>query len=310
MPLLNQVYRDPLLSDVSIKYQNNAFVAAQVWPTLPVTKDTNYIFKYDKSNLKKPVSTARDQYARANRVDFGLTQIPLPALREASLEIALPDVVRDEAQDPFDPMIDYTEVVTEQILIEKEAALINLLISNVITQGITFNSTTKWNAYGTSNPFGDIQTGKTAILQNTASKDANVLLMGRAVFDSLINHPAIIDRLKYTQTADQAAVAGIMAAAFGVERVVVGNSVYNGAAEGLTDNLTFLWPSSAWLLYVAPTASTRNVSAGYFLSRPDQQYVDTWVEQERKLTVIRANDYYAPYLMAAEAVYYFNGAVA
>lgn len=312
MPLLNQVYRDPILSDISIRYRNTKFIGEQVFPTLPVDKATNYVFTFDQTNLRKPVSTYRTGYARANRIDYGLTQVPIPALREASLEIGVTDDVKDMYQAPLQPMINATNTVAEQLLIEKEAAVIAALTSAQITQTTIYTSTNQWNNYlsgGTSNPLLDVQSASTSIL--TASlQTPNTMVMGRQVYDALLNHPQILDRIKYTNVATPGQVRQLLADFFQVEQVLVGESVVNTAGAGLAASLSLLWGKHAWLMYINTAPAIESITAGYTLYIPEKRYVDTWYEQERKTTIIRNNDYYTQYVMGAGCIYWFQNVVA
>lgn len=310
MPLPNQTYVDPLLTDVSIRYTNESFIATQVFPDLPVRKDIDKVFKFDKTNLRKPASTAREGFARANRIDYGLTQITTPALTEASLEIGITNAVMDNYDAPLVPMVAATNTVTEQILVEKEYLLSTFLNnSGNLTQGTTLSGNAQWSAYSTSNPFGDIQTGKTTVKQNSG-KNPNVIVFGRQVYDQLVNHPNVTDRIKYTARADIATITNALADLFGVQKVIIGESIYNSAAPGATDNVSFIWGKFCVIAYIADLPALETVSLGYHLYRPSERYVDTWYEQEIKTTIVRCNDYYTRFLMAVEAGYLIQTAVA
>ena len=310
MPLPNQTYVDPILTDVSIRYTNPSFIATQVFPELPVAKDVDKVFKFDKTNLRKPASTAREGFARANRIDYGLTQISTPALVEASLEIGITNAVMDNYDAPLVPMVAATNTVTEQLAIEKEYNLAAFLNNSAnLTQGTTLSSTTQWSNYSGSNPFGDIQTGKTTVKQNSG-RNPNMICFGRQVWDQLINHPNVTDRIKYTARADQATIANALADLFAVDKVFVGEAIYNSAAPGQTDSVGFIWGKFAVIAYVADLPALETVSLGYHLFRPSERYVDTWYEQPIKTTIVRANDYYTRFLMALEAGYLIQSAVA
>jgi len=310
MPAPNATYVQPLLTDVSIRYTNDSFIAPVVFPDLPVTKDIDKVFKFDKTNLRKPASTARDGFARANRIDYGLTQISTPPLVEASLEIGITNAVMDNYDAPLVPMVAATNTVTEQILIEKEYLLANFVFSSSnITQGTTLSGGTQWSTYASSNPFGDLQLARTTIKQNSG-KNPNTLVLGRQVWDQLVNHPNVTDRIKYTARADQATIANALGDLFGFQNVIMGEAIYNSASPGNTDVLGFIWGKYALACYIAPLPALETVSLGYHLYRPSERYVDSWYEQPIKTTIVRCNDYYTRFLMAVEAGYLITAAVA
>jgi hypothetical protein len=310
MALPNQTYVDPLLTDVSIRYTNESFIATDVFPDLPVAKDVDKVFKFDKTNLRKPSTTAREGFARAVRIDYGLSQVTTPPLVEASLEIGITNAVMDNYDAPLVPMVAATNTVTEQILVEKEYLLSQFLqnTSN-LTQNTTLSGAAQWSAYTTSNPFGDLQLARTTIKQNSG-KNPNVLVLGRQVWYQLVNHPNVTDRIKYTARADQQTIANALGDLFGFQTVIIGESIYNSAQPGLADSLGFIWGKFAVAAYIAPLPALETVSLGYHLYRPNERYVDTWYEQEIKTTIVRCNDYYTRFLMATEAGYLILGAVA
>lgn len=310
MPGLNQVYRAPLLTDAMVRYRNDNFIAEQVFPVLPVTKEQDYIFVFDKENLRAPKNSQRGLYDRAERVDYGLSQVAMPTLVERALEQPVAWKVKNQAQDPLQPEISATNNLSEKLAIEKENALATYLANTSnVTQNVTLSGTSQWSDYTNSVPFSDIQTAADTILQNSTKKP-NVAVMGRQVFSKLINHPNFVSRVQYTARADQATMANALADLLGVDRVYIGTATQNTAAEGATDSLGFIWGKHFWLMYVAPIPAIETVSAGYHLIIPEERYVDTWTEQEIKSDLIRVNDYYTRYTMAVECMYLIKNAVA
>lgn len=310
MPNLNQVYRAPLLTDAMVRYRNDNFIAEQVFPVLPVTKEQDYIFVFDKENLRAPKNSQRGLYDRAERVDYGLSQVAMPTLVERALEQPVSWKVKNQAQDPLRPEISATNNLTEKLAIEKEVALATYLAATAnVTQNTTLSGTSQWSDYVNSHPLIAVQVAADTILQNSLKK-ANVAVMGRQVYSQLINHPDVTDRIKYTARADQATIAGALADLLGVDRVYIGTAGYNTAVEGQTDSVSFIWPKIFVLMYVAPIPAIETVSAGYHLIIPEERYVDTWVEQAIKSDLIRVNDYYTRYTMAVECMYLYKNAVA
>lgn len=310
MPNLNQVYRAPLLSDAMVRYRNDNFIAEQVFPVLPVTKEQDYIFVFDKENLRAPKNSQRGLYDRAERVDYGLSQTAMPTLVERALEQPVSWKVKNQAQDPLQPEISATNNLTEKLAIEKEVALATYLANTAnVTQNTTLSGTSQWSDYTNSHPLVAIQSAADTVLQNSLKKP-NIAVMGRQVFSQLRNHPDVIDRVKYTARATQEEIANALADLFDVDKVFVGTAGQNTAVEGQTDSVSFIWGKHFWLMYVAPVPAIETVSAGYHLIIPEERYVDTWTEQQIKSDLIRVNDYYTRYTMAVECMYLYKNAVA
>ena len=97
----------------------------------------------------------------------------------------------------------------------------------------------------------------------------NRLALGANVFNALKLHPAILERVKYGgSTANPASVtANVLAQLFGVEKLVVLNSIMNKADMGAEADMQFIGDPNAFLLAYATNApSIDEPSAGYIFS--------------------------------------------
>jgi len=98
----------------------------------------------------------------------------------------------------------------QQLLIRKDRIFMGKYLTNGVwgtdvtgTAGGTPGSATPafWSDDANGDPFTDIATAQTAILQNTGF-EANTLLISFPVYQALRKHPLVIDRIKYTTRAD------------------------------------------------------------------------------------------------------------
>jgi hypothetical protein len=106
----------------------------------------------------------------------------------------------------------------------------------------------------------NVDTAKETILQNTGF-DPNTMVVGLSVFNKLKEHPAILDKIKYTERG--VVTEDLLAQVFGVERFFVAKSIINTAKKGAAANMQFNFGKSALLMYVNPEPSTEMPSAGY-----------------------------------------------
>jgi hypothetical protein len=133
------------------------------------------------------------------------------------------------------------------------------------TAGGTPGSTTPafWNDDANGDPFTDVATAQTTVLQNTGF-EVNTFLQTFPVYQALRKHPLLIDRIKYTTRADASKITPeLMAGAFDVDRVLVSKAVYNSAAEGNTASYSFISGKNALLAHVAPEPGLMIPTAGY-----------------------------------------------
>ena len=126
-----------------------------------------------------------------------------------------------------------------------------------------------WSDYTGSDPIGDIKRKSTAMQLSTAGYRPNVLAVGREVWETLSDHPDVLDRLKYGQTSGAPAMAtrDAFARLVEVDEVISLEAVLNEAIETTDaahpETNAFMAGKDALLLH-RPANAGRNIpSAGY-----------------------------------------------
>lgn len=280
-------YVNPLLTNISVGYNNPNLIADQVFPTVIVDKETGVYFTNDgaRASMRNPADVKRPLTGRANRVNSKLTQNSF-ALEEKSLEYAIDKRVMDAAVDPFQPKATAVKVVTGQLAVNKEKDLVATLIGAVtpVDLGGSWSTTT-------TDIIGTIRTGRSDILLNTGN-EANTLILSKIALDLALENAAVVERIKYTARADEATILNALKDFFGVDRLIIGKGVENTAKEGQTASLSYIWDEYVILAYITPTPGIDQPTAGYHLQLKDGRYVDEWYEQGEKSTLVRANDFY------------------
>lgn len=307
MLVQQDVVIDPALSNVSVKYTNDNFIADLVLPVVRVTKQTGKYYIYDKSNLRVD-KTNRAAGSPANEVDMGLSLSGVFTCDDHALKGFVVDEVQDQAEAALNPLVDETENITEKLMIDREVAAAALLTSTAnLTQNVTLAGTDQWSDYSNSDPVGDVRTARTTIHAATFKKP-NTMILGKQVFDMLIEHPQIIDRIKYSQLG--IVTTQLLARLFQVETVLVGESGQNTAAEGQTDVLAYIWGKDVILAYISPVVRTKMLTLGVTFTYGTRQ-VKRWRDEDREGTWVRVGkDNYVQKLIAAACGYLIKAAVA
>lgn len=306
-----QDYRvNELLTKVAIGWSNDEYIASRILPTLPVKKRTGIYYKYDKSNLRREKSSRAPGVA-ANEVTNGLTQITYGPIVEHSLKIKVPvedaeDVEMDVAKQ------DGVESVMESIMVDQEAELAAKLADTAtVTQNVTLSGTDQWSDYSASNPYTNIKTAIATIVAATGKKP-NTVWMNYGVFLTLAYHPHTLSRINGVKVA---ANESDLATIIGVENVIVSSAVYNGAFEGETDSLGYIWGNHFWVGYINPTAgqSRRRLTIGHTLrvenEAADRTVVDEWYDIDLKAWWERASMNWKQEIMSAECVYVIKSVI-
>lgn len=306
MLVQQDVVIDPALSNVSVKYSNDTFIADLVLPIIKVSKQSGKYYIYDKSNLRVDKS-ARAAGSPSNEIDMGLSLSGVFYCDDHALKGFVADEVVEQAEAALVPLTDETENVTEKLLIDREVAAATLLTGSGMTQNTTLAGTAQWSDYSNSDPIGDVRTARTTIHKNTFKKP-NTLIMGKEVFDMLCDHPAIIERIKYSQLG--VVTEELMARLFQVEKIIVGEAGQNTAAEGQTDVLAYIWGKNAIVAYISPVVKTKMLTLGCTFTYKTRQ-VKRWYDQDRDGTYVRiGQDNYVQKLIAATCGYLIKTVVA
>jgi len=307
MLVQQDVVVDPALSNVSIKYTNDTFIADQIFPMVKVAKQTGKYYIYDKANMRID-KTARSAGSGANEIDFGVAPTGTFACEDHALKGFVADEVQDQADAALNPLVDETETVTEKLLLDRENNLAAILSSTaVLTQNTTLSGTSQWSDYSNSDPIGDIRTARTTIHQNTFKKP-NTIIMGKQAFDMLAEHPQIIERVKYSQLG--ILTEELLARIFQVEKILVGEAGANTANEGQTDAMSYIWGKNAVVCYIAPQVRLKQVTLGYTFTY-SQRIVKRWRDEDREGTYVRiGNDNYVQKVVAAACGYLIAACVA
>ena len=305
-PTLYDIRFDPILSGVSVAYKNEAYIAEQILPIVKVTGTTGKYFKYDTSNFRK-VSSLRGMGSEAREVDYGVSMSTAFVIKEHALEELVPDELVEQAPAPLSPEMDAVENVTEKLLVEKEYDLATYMQSTSnLTNYVTLSGTEQWSDYEHSDPCDDIRVGKAA-LHAKIFAEPNVLVLGKQVYDKLIDHPDIVDRIKYSALG--VATTDLLARIFDVQRVIVGAAGYESATEGQTSSMAYIWGKYAWLLYVNPRPTVKAISFGYHFQNKTRE-VDKWYDKPRKGTFVRVTDSYTREIVSVDCAYLMTAVVA
>jgi len=262
-PTTNDVHVDAILTNISVAYiqdQGN-FIANQVFPSVPVEKQSDKYFKYTKGDWFRDEAQLRAPSTESAGSGYSLSTDTYSTSVYA-FHKDVDDQVRANADNPLNPDRDATTFVTQRMLLRQEIDW----NTNYFTTGIWDTDVvggsdfTVWSNYTSSDPIEDIETGKSTMLTNTGFMP-NTLVIGYDVFRQLRHHPDIVDRIKYTSS--EVPAEGILSRLFGVDRVLVTRGIKNSGAEGAADSFAQIHGKNAALYYVAPSPGLLTPSAGY-----------------------------------------------
>jgi len=305
LPTERSVRVDPLLSKLSLAYQNADYIAEKLLPIITTAKITGKYYVYDKSKFRK-VRTLRGIGASASEVGYGISQSSVFTCKDHALKELVPDELKEQAENPMNPEVDATENLAERFLIEKEYDLATYMQSTSnLTNYTTLSGTDQWSDYANSDPIGDIETGIESVRSKTF-RSANTLVLGQEVWNKLKHHPDLIDRIKYGGFGKMSLQA--LADLLDLDQVIVGAAGRETANEGQTSSMGYIWGKYAWLLYIPKKPSIKQVAFGYHFQH--KKSVDKWYDKDREGVFVREHDFYTREILTVDAAYLITAVVA
>lgn len=304
---------DPVLTNLAIAYQqaDDRFVSQKVFPIVPVEKarDTYYVFdkKYwftDSMQVRAPGG----DYARSG---YGLSTGTVVTLQYA-LAHPIPDEVVANNQVPMGLEEAGTRWLAQQSLIRKERGWSADFMALSVWATDDNNSAVDWNNYTSGDPVTNILTARRTISNNTGY-DGNTMVVGYFVHQGLMNHPDIIDRVKYVQQATAQTIEGALGALFGLKNYIVGKSSYNSANEGQTFSGSGIIGNDALVCYVSGNPGIFDASCGYtFAWQPGggQGMISRYRDDARDADVLKSKEQWDQKAVATDLGYFFKTIVA
>jgi hypothetical protein len=276
-PTPGDVHVNTPLTNISIAYIQKAenFVAAQVFPNIPVSKQSDRYYVYDRGDFNRDEMRERTPGTESAGGGYKLDNTPTYFCRQYSFHKDIADQMRANADAVLNLDREATAFCTTKALIRRE----KVFAATYFTTGVwsaditgvsgtpSTNQVKQWND-AVANPIEDVRLGKRFVAERTGF-EPNTLVLGRAVYDTLVDHPDVIDRIKYGQSG-QGRPAMVtrqnLAALFEVDKILVMNAIENTAKEGQSNSHSFIGGKKALLCFSTPEPGLMTPSAGYTFS--------------------------------------------
>lgn len=263
LPTVNDVQAvDPVLTNMLIGYMqaDDRFIASRLFPAVPVEKDSGTYYIVTKKYMFFDDLAVRAAGSDFGQLGFGVSTSTYTTLQYAA-EIPLADETRANSQLPMDLESVALRRLAQASLIRKEVDFGSNFFTTSVWGTDDNNSTTDWDDFQSGDPVNDVLTAKRTISNNTG-QDANTMALGYIVHVALVNHPDVIDRLKYSQVAGIGAVEMALANVFDVANYWVGKGTYSNTNENATFSATAIIDDDCLVTYVDPAPGIFSATAG------------------------------------------------
>ena len=282
LPTPGDVHVNAPLTSLSVLYAQSLtrFGADRLFPVVSSDKESNVYFTFDKKYWARDTMKARAIGAMAAEGGFGVSTASY-FCNTYAIRKPIADRLRRNSDNPLNQDRSAMRYVTlmERIRREKQFAT-DCLTTSVWSSDKTgvagapgANQFKQWND-AASTPIEDVHGWITEVdLLTLGAARPQALGLGQQVWDKLIDHPDIIDRLKYGgQLQGQLATVTtqMVAALFGLEEIVILSAIEETATEGQATSVpAYIAGKKALLLYRQPSPMIEEVSAGYTMCWQD-----------------------------------------
>ena len=300
------VHTDAVLTNISLGYEMPGLVGEQLFPTVPVKKQSDKYPVFGREMWLPETSDWRAPGTEANEIPGISLSSNSYYAAEHSLQIAVTDEERENSDSPLSPDRDGTELVTAKILLGREMAMVNF-VSDVTKYAtglsVTLSGTSQWNDYVNSDPVKNFKDGKLAVMAKSFIAP-NVAVIPFPVMSVLEDHPDIIERIKYSERA--ILTPEIVAAVLGLQKVIIPGSAVGSGAVGVSGfgvTMSYLWGKDVILAYVPQRPGLKTPAFAYEFAWTyggKVMITDRWREQKRKSDLIRVSRRYDLALVGTE----------
>lgn len=272
-PTSSMVHIDRPLTNMSLAFMQapDVYVADLVFPSISVQKQSDKYFTFPIESFYSAFAKKRAPGTEAASFDYSVsTDTYFCDVWAGRKEIPWETRVNEDA--PLDSLRNATQFVTSAHLIRRELQFASTALNtstswDSIVQGVSgapgTDEVRQWSDYTNGTPVKDVRSACTTV-QGLTGIRPNTLTLTRDVYDTLLDHPDLIDRINRGQTTGTALVTRQdMARLFDVQYLHVMDGVYNVAKAGQTADINFIASGKALLTYTNPMPSIEMPAAGY-----------------------------------------------
>lgn len=259
-PTAGDVHVNTPLTNFSQKYLQDemAFVASRAMPNLPVQKQSDLYYEFNRGDFYRDEAEERADGAESSGTGFRLSTEPYFA-RVYAFHKDVSDRQRANQDSAVRLDESATQFATRKLLIRRERVFVEKYFTLGLwaTDAIGGTDFVKWDD-PTSTPIQDIRLGKQVVQGNTGYRP-NKMLISRIAYDALLDNEDILERITGGANNNLPAMVmrTLLAQLFELDEIFVMDAVYNAAPADLSDadaeDIQFIAGNNA-LLYYAPNS--------------------------------------------------------
>jgi hypothetical protein len=290
------VHIDKVLTNISVGYPNNGFIADRIAPPVRVAKQTDKYYVHGREGwVLEPGSDLRAPGGQASEIPGLTVSTDQFFCQEHALEIPVTDEEREMVDSPLAPDREGTELITDKLLLGRELIVRDLsttAANYAAGYSTTLSGTTQWSDYTNSNPITAFKVARRTVHAGLFIEPNNHVFPYQ-VMSILEDHPQIIDRIKYSQAA--VITEDIIGRVMGFGTAIVPGAGYNTARMGQAAALGYIWGKDVFSFYNPPSPGLKTPAFMYEFVWPiggQVQTIDRRREENRISDILRVRRRY------------------
>jgi hypothetical protein len=321
-PGQNDVHVDALLTNMSIAYKNEFYIAEEIFPVVQVLKQSDIVPKYRRSDWFRATAKILGPTEAPPLGGFKVDNTDTYYCHEYGVGYKLADRVAENTDQPYDLQRDAVEWTVDQIDLTRESNFVTNFWKTGVwgtdKVGTSDTDFTQWSTYANSTPIIDIRGFRREVRRKIA-RNPNRMVLGDLTWERLEDHPDMLDRIKAGSSSANPAVVNLnlLAQLFELEKVLVGYAIYTDDPEGTTEasiNYSALWDDDAFIYYAPNAPSLKTPAAGYNFVWQTAGRQRRFMRKRRdvlseKAWLIEAFEFYSQKITAPDAGLFVSDAV-
>jgi hypothetical protein len=283
---------NPVLTNLGRGYRPGGFIAEQVAPRIPVTKEVGQYTVWDSFHFfANDVETLTPDRAETREVDVAMSTETYTA-EEHALKVSVSD--REQSQSDVDVRLAKLNALSDRLAVARERRVAALLNTQDAGGGLdnAMDSTpsNNWNVdAGTIE--ADIVTAKEAVF-DAIGIEPNVIIIPWKVANAVATQQDIREVLKYTVSGQQILLEGqnILPNSLWGLRVLIPRGRYASNAQGQTNTFADIWGDDVRVLYVNDSGPSMFTPSVAYTFEAAGFEVRTWREDDPNVEWVRNRD--------------------
>lgn len=299
MPQIGDVHVNAPLTNFALQFRNRAFVSEEVFPIIPVVKESDVYYTFSRDELRD-VDTVRSAGTVAKEIEWVPSTATYTA-EEYALRHLLPDRIINNADSPVRPRINTTAKLMKWIMLGQEKR-VQAIAQNGVNAVATVAVSPKWD--GTSPTIEkDIDTAKDSV-RNNAGVEPNAILLPENVKDVVKRDSTLRDLIRYVINVGagnkELLMNGELPPVMFNLAIIIAGAVEDTSKLGASSTIAKIWNDAVPVFYREMSPSLDSLTWGYQM-RVQSPLIVTYRDDPRRGEWIEASVLQAEELVTSNA---------